>query len=254
MTSIFADHTAKVFATYRVTLQFRGQIMGGTPKDPKVIEGWLRAKAGIDDDLEVRKALLRTLQELDPDATFDPDASFEELVAASERLASSLQTNGFKRDNTSGLYIESRQIKACIKESTNVMFAGERWGKTRKGPKSFVAERAFVNPDRIYLGRREPDGVDLVVGHIADRAGKRSTITYYEYVTQPEITFELLSAEDAVELDWWTRLWVHAQENGIGALRSQGYGRFDVVAWEQLGAYTPPPKPAKNTTAADDRA
>ncbi len=169
------------------------------------------------------------------------EGRFEDLVKASKRLAGSMQTNGFKLDEN-GLYIESRQLKAGIKENVNVLFAGQRWGRTRKGPKSFTAERTFVNPDRLYLGVKEPDGIDLVIGHVKDKQGERSTVTYYEYVMQPTLEFEIIAARqntgekneiDAIPHEDWARVWTLYEENGIGALRSQGHGRFDIVQWDR---------------------
>ena len=210
-----------VFTPYEVTIEFRGRVMGGVPRDPKVIEGWLRSKAGISDTEEVREAMLRTLNELGADV--NPNMGMAELIEASESIAAIKNTNGFKRDQN-GLYIEARQVKAGIKESTNILFAGERWGDTKKGPRSFNAERIFVNPDRIHLGRTEADGIETVIGHVTGPQGPRSTLTYHEYVDHATVL------DDAK----WAKLWVHLQENGLGALRSQGYGRFDVTHWKKL--------------------
>lgn len=230
------DTEASVFTTYQARLVFRDKIMGGTPKDPKIIEGWLRSKAGITDQEEVRRALLRTLLELGADVT--PDMSYDELVVASEALAAIKQTQGFKRD-ANGLYIESRYIKAMLKECVNILYAGDRWGKTKKGPRSFLAERVFPNPDHISLGRMEPDGVELFIGHTTGPKGPQSNITYVEYVTGTEIEFTLMVARDAIEVEHWPEIWVLAQENGIGALRSQGFGRFDIMQWEPVEVSVP---------------
>lgn len=225
------DSKAGVFVTYGATLAFRDKIMGGTPKDPKIIEGWLRSKAGIADQEEIRQAMLRTLIELG--AEVRPDMSYAELEEASKHLAASKQTNGFKRDEV-GLYIEGRTVKALVKENINILFAGERWLATKKGPRSVVAERVFVNPDRIYLGVSEPSGVDLFIGHTSGPKGPQSNLTYYEYVERPVITFEVMVAQDALSLDQWAQMWVLAQENGLGALRSQGFGRFDIERWARV--------------------
>lgn len=225
------DTQTDVFTTYHARICFRDKLMGGVPKDPKIIEGWLRSKAGIEDTEEVKQAMLRTLSELGADVR--PGMTYDELVAASEQLATSKQTNGFKVGEC-GLYIESRQIKSMLKESTNILFAGDRWGKTKKGPKSFVAERVFVNPDKLFLGTKEPTGVDLFIGHTSGPRGPQSNLTYYEYVTEPEIEFTVMVAEDAIPQENWAQIWVHAQENGLGALRSQGFGRFDIMQWDKL--------------------
>jgi hypothetical protein len=151
--------------------------------------------------------------------------------AATALMAS--RTTGFKVSED-GLYVESRQIKAMLKESTNVVFAGERWGPTRKAAKAFLAERVFVEPDQLLLGFREPSGVETVVGHLTGPTGPRSTLGSYEYVERPLIHFRVRVLHDCVTPDQWREIWCHAQENGFGTLRSQGYGRFDVVRWECL--------------------
>lgn len=222
-------NSSDVFTTYRLRLRFRDKLMGGTPKDPKIITGWLRSKAGVTNENEIRNMMLRTLMELGADVK--PGMDYDELVEASEALASN-QATGFKRDDA-GLYIESRQVKAMLKECTNILFAGVRWGKTKKGPKAFVAERVFVNPDRIHLGADEPDGVDLLTAHLSGPQGKQSVLKQYEYVQGTEIEFEVMVAEDAISQDNWAQVWILAQENGLGALRSQGHGRFDVEQWER---------------------
>lgn len=238
--SIFAGRHADLFTSYRVELTFRARLMGGVPKDPKVIEGWLRSKAGISDTEEVRQALLRTLIELGADVS--GGETFDELVAASEALAAQRSTNGFKRD-AGGLYIEARQVKAMLKESVNILFAGERWGRTKKGPKSYAAERLFIRPDRIHLDRQEPDGVEMVIGHVSGPQGQRSTLGYHEYVEHASIAFTLDSTdaapgsgtvEDCVASEHWPLIWMHAEANGLGALRSQGHGQFAVTAFDRL--------------------
>lgn len=225
------DAEVQLFARYRATLQFRDKLMGAIPKDPGIIQGWLRAKAGITQEQELMQVTIRTLRELGADVS--ADMSYADLVAASEKIAGERQTNGFKR-NADGLYLESRVIKSMLKESTNILYAGDRWGRTKKGPRSYLAERVFPAPehDQISLGRMEPDGVELFIGHTTGPSGPRSNLTYHEYVSKAQLTVEIMAAEDCIEHATWAPLWVLAQEEGLGALRSQGHGRFDIIGWE----------------------
>lgn len=241
------DTETSMFVTYSATLRFRDRLMGGTPKNPRIIEGWLRSKAGIDQEEEIRRATLRTLLELGADVT--PDMSFEELERASEALAASRQTNGFKVGEQ-GLYLESRTVKAMLKESVNILYpyGSGKWGSRKttdrktgeekdtggKGAKSFIAERVFVSPDKLYLGRAEPDGVEMFIGHVTGPKGPQSTLTYHEYVEGAAIDLSVMVLRDEVRAEYWPEIWVHAQENGLGALRSQGFGRFDIERWERV--------------------
>jgi len=226
---------SELWTVYEARLAFRDKLVGGVPKDPKLIEGWLRAKAGLDNGQELRQALIRTLAEIGVDTHLD--ASEAELAAASSALASQRRTTGFKFDS-SGLYVESRQIKAMLKESTNIVFAGERWGPTKKAARAFLAERVFVEPDKLSLGVLEPSGVQQIIGHVTGASGPRSTLGYYEFVERPTLAFRVLVMRDCVAADHWQDIWAHAQENGFGALRSQGHGRFDVIDWRRC---MPPP-------------
>lgn len=228
--SVFTDH-ADVFATYEAEIMFTAKIMGGIPADPKLIEGWLRTKAGLDDDAEVMAVMRRTLNERGVEIA--AEATYDEIVAASEQIADIRETTGFKRDSDAGLYIEARQVKAMLKECVHILFAGEKWGQTRKGPKNFTAERVFVDPDRIYLGRDEPDGIDMVIGHVTGPSGPRSTLGYHEYAERAAIAFRVLVTDDCITPEQWARIWTHAERNGLGALRSQGHGQFVVTRWDR---------------------
>jgi len=221
---------AELWATYKATLAFRDKLIGGVPKDPRLIEGWLRAKAGLAGGQELRQALIRTLGEIGVSA--HEDASDAELAEASSALASQRRTTGFKFD-ADGLYVESRQVKAMLKESTNIVYAGERWGPTRKAARAFLAERVFVDADRLLRGVQEPSGVEQVIGHVAGPTGPRSTLGYFEFVCRPMLSFRVLVLRDCIAPDQWQDIWAHAQENGFGALRSQGHGRFDLVDWRR---------------------
>jgi len=218
--------SSPLFARYRARLSFRDKLLGGIPKDPNLIEAWLRAKAGIDDREELRRVMLQTVAEVGPTRPTDGQV---DGIKPPEHLAAKL-TTGFKVGEH-GLYIEARQVKALLKECTNILFGGERWGPTRKGPKSFLAERVFVEPERLYVGVMQPSGLELVVGHHNGPTGPQSTLGYHEYVLQPDLEFSLLVLRDVITPAQWVDLWMLAEQIGLGAVRSQGYGRFQLVAW-----------------------
>src|SRR5262249_2474247 len=131
------DSQSTLFARYAARITLRDKLLGGVPKDPQLIEGWLRSRAGLTDPDEIRHMMLRTLAELGVETR--DDMSFEQLEQASAAVAARKQTTGFKVGER-GLYVEARQIKAMLKESTNVVFGGERFGPTRQA----VRRRARV--------------------------------------------------------------------------------------------------------------
>lgn len=231
--SVFAEAAMDMYASYALELRVRDKLMGGVPRNPKIIEGWLRAKAGVTDSEEIRIMTRRTLIEMGVQ-DLSEDATFDDMIKASESIAAERNTNGFKHDE-GGLYVEGRQVKALIKESVNINFAGERWGRTKKGPLGFTAERVFVEPARIHLGIYEPDGIEMFIGHVNGPQGPRSTLGYYEYAQSPTISFRVDALDDCLDYEQWVRIWTHAERLGLGAVRSQGYGVFDVVRFEKIG-------------------
>lgn len=247
MAGIFAQD-AGIWDYYKVTLQFRDKLMGGVPKDPKIIEGWLKTKGIFTNDEDIKHELVQTMRELGLEAT--PDMSTEELFALQDEAAGNLSTvkntNGFKSDEH-GLYIEGRQVKAALKESANIMFGGERAGPTRKGFKNYVAERLMVVEQKVYLDRTQPDGVETIIGHVSGPQGPRSTLGYTEYAYRPTITYHVKElkvmqkgGEPPMTDKQRARLYTCMEEQGIGALRSMQHGRFDTLAYEAIKAKDAP--------------
>lgn len=220
-----------LFTRYRITIQMNHKIMGGVPRDPKVIEGWIRTKMEMEDGDDLRIMVARTMQDMGHE--IGDDADIDTIDAAIARTAAEKQTNGFKRDEF-GLYLETRCVKAMIKENVNILWGKERFGPSRKAGKGYVAERVFVDGDTIPLHRTEPDGVDLFIGHVTGPKGPQSTLTYYEYCLRPQLTFTILYLKDCLPPDRWEALWAQAEQNGLGSLRSQGFGRFSVLDVEPV--------------------
>ena len=212
--SVFDDYRTKAYPhTYNGTLLV-ATICGGTPTDPKVAEGWLRTKMADKDDL-IRQMVAETMTERGVTA--------EE---ATEAVMVDKHLNGFKRDSE-GLYIEGRQLKAAIKEAANIRWPKDRWGPSNKGTRSFFAEHVFVLEDRLHLGVAEPTGISQRFVH----TWRGNGIQYEEYVEAAKINFTLVT-DHKFTAEQWAMLWLTGEQNGIGATRSQGFGRYEVVRWE----------------------
>ena len=217
-----------VFAKAKIDLfphRFAGQlsvstIVGGTPTDPKVAEGWLRTKLGGTDD-RIREMVAEVMVERGVTAS-----EATEIVNLNQHL------NGFKRDNQ-GLYIEGRQLKAALKEAASCAMAVDKlpsrgWGKTNKGLLSFMSEHVFVTEERLYLGVKEATGVNQKFVHTFRGSG----IQYEEFVTDATIDFTVIADFDFTPKDW-AAIWTSGEQQGIGASRSQGYGRYSVTRWDK---------------------
>lgn len=229
ITGIFDAADAEVFTRYRVAATFTHWVMGGIPQKPEIIESWLRQRVLGGDD-ELRTMLLKTLDDLDYE--IPAEATHEEILEAVKQVAQQRNGNTFRR-NDQGLFLNDYQVKAMLKEATNILYAGERWGTTKKGPKSYLSERVFVDELQIPLGRKEPDGTHLQIGQVSGPKGPRSTLTYVDYCEQPSITFTVSSLHDCIDREKWIELLVLSQRLGLGALRSLGYGTFKVTGFDK---------------------
>jgi hypothetical protein len=219
--SIFAKYEKKAFP-----FKFEGSlhiavIAGGIPTDPKVAEGWLRTKLATTDDL-IQQQVAEVMAERG--VTADEAAK---IVDTQKHL------NGFKRDGH-GLYIEGRQLKAAIKEAANVAAAAgklplRKWGLTGKGLLGWISEHVFVVEDRLHLGVTEPTGVNQRFVHTFRGSG----IQYEEYVEDAKVNFTVITDHEFTE-EQWAMLWLSGQQQGIGATRSQGFGRYEVTRWERV--------------------
>jgi hypothetical protein len=219
VTSVFAQHQAEMFPHRFAGELLVGCIAGGTPTDPKVAEGWIRTKLGATDDL---------VRQMVAEAMVDRGITADE---AAEQVARNKNLNGFKRDHR-GLYIEGRQLKAALKEAASCAVAagklnGRGWGKTNKGLLSYLAEHVFVVEDRLHLGVTEATGINQRFVHTFRGSG----IQYEEYVTDAKVDFTVIADHDFSENEW-AAIWTSGEQQGIGASRSQGYGRYEVTRWD----------------------
>lgn len=232
--SVFGEWRPKLYKrAYSAVLRVN-TLVGGTPSDSRKAEGWIRTKLGEGREEQVQALAAEIMEERGLDLQ---DAMLE--VLKKEHL------NGFKR-NDEGLYIEGRQLKACIKEAANIRWPKNRWGISSKGTKSYFAEHVFVLDDVLHIGGPgvhynseakvwEPTGIQQRFVHTFRGNG----IQYEEYVEDAEIACTIVTdaendAKTGISEDIWGQLWTTAEMNGLGASRSQGFGRFSVIKWEPI--------------------
>jgi len=219
--SVFASYIPQRFPhRFEGTIHV-GCIAAGIPANPKVAEGWLKTRLADKDDL-IRQAVAEVMAET--------GAEFDQAV---DQLDEKLHLNVFKRDEL-GLYIPGYYLKAGLKAAANIAASSgamemRGWGKTKKYVMGWVAEHVIVVEDRLHLGVAEPTGVAQRFPHTRNGNG----IQYEEYVEDAKFDFTVTTDHDFTEEQWAT-LWLTAEQEGIGATRSQGYGRYTVTRWDRV--------------------
>lgn len=213
------------YDTYRVKCRFRERIVGGHPASSELIAAWIRKHTGHDDEL--------TKQQI---------AEAQDARSEAERLAEQLKEstyNIFLRDEN-GLYIETRQVKACLREC----FSTQRIFVTKAGTKQIFQHAFFVDgirhQSRVYLGVMEPTGVEEKPIHVSGPQGPRNALKAAEYVEGAEIQFIIRVLKTApadkrhISMEMLNDVLYQAQDDGLGADRSQGAGKFDVIEFAKV--------------------
>ncbi len=217
---------------YAVTLHVE-QLVGGTPNNPDVAEGWLAKKLGVSADDQIRAAAAQVMLELGI-----------KLDEAIDKVKKQRVVNSFKQDE-GGLYLDARCAKAALREAVGVAVGSGKvvqrgWGYTQKWINAFFAEHVFVAERRIPLGRTEPDGVNQQFVH----KGTLSSIKYEQYCTEVDLSFTVITDVDfdtrepngKNDKPFWPLVWRTGEMQGIGASRSQGFGTYVVTRWEKVSA------------------
>jgi hypothetical protein len=226
-TSVFTDYKTKVWPfTYDVTLTVK-DLHGGRPQDPRVVEGWIRSKIQ-DNDERLRQLVQEAINALDytEEDLADP-AKIEEAITEAGKKS----LNGFYRMSDGQLAVEGRQIKAMLKEATNIAYpwkAAKPRKYNGKSMKVALSEHVFVVEDYIPLGVTEPDGVDV---RFSSTSTGRRAITREEYLTEATVNFTMVTDMD-LKKEVWAQIFVTAEMQGFGTSRSQGYGTFETTRFD----------------------
>lgn len=263
--NVFAHLTDTIYP-----FKFAGRIeverlMGGTPSDQNVAEGWLRTKLGEATEDQIAQMVAETMASRNVTET--------EALAEVGKLK---HLNGFKSERCDDcptdpreplcaagehpLYIEGRHLKAALKEAASVARSVEnldtRYGSTNKGTLSFVAEHIIVVETVLVIGKQDangkirnvykPDGI--IQSFPKNPRTNQTGIQNTEYVDNAVIDFTVIS-----DYEWkpeeWGAIWLTGGNQGIGASRSQGYGRYNITRWDMIGTGIKKPLVGRKTTA-----
>ena len=210
----FAELSRSLYDRYACTIRMRERLCGGTPRNPDLIKAWVESRTGYSDE--------------------QTEAQTAEAVAAIIDSVAEKTWIGFPQDDN-GLFIWARQVKAMFREAATLL----RFTVQKTGSKQIIQHGFEIqNPDggdRIYLGKNTPDGTDESPIHVMTAQGPRTALRRMDFVLKTTISFQVwVLKTNAAEKRHLGRddiktMLAHAQLNGLGASRSQGHGKFDVI-------------------------
>lgn len=185
-------------------------LLGGRPTTHDLLESWLKEReVKIESGEDLRCVTRGELK----------------AIRSSDIKASSWNT--FELDNE-GLFIEERNVKAMLREAGLMTKVGKH-----NGFPDIVRNGIFTKPEKIHLKRdglilKKPDGYIDRIALIKRGRKAKSALKRLDFVKQPQIDFDLWVAEIALAVEEVQSLFLFGQEVGLGACRTQGFGKFDV--------------------------
>lgn len=244
-----------IYRRYNVRVRLLGRLIAGVPKTQDMIAAWIEART--------KRGLLGP----DEAARIKEEYKAEHTVESATEDAADASWRGFRRDEV-GIYVEARQVKAMFRECAQVLGLFKNHRGTRdllqhgvavtardaEGPRGTERIR-FLRKDNTVVA--EADGFHEAVVHAVTAQGPRSSIKRGDYVEDAELEFSIWvtdrgSAENAITPEFVAKVLALAQQNGLGADRSQGEGRFEVLACDALD-HEPLRAPEKPEKAAKPR-
>jgi len=231
----FAQLLKEEQTVVKVKIKFVGRCLAGLPKGGNPLDWYMTNKHMSD----AEKA--------------DFQKRIEEGKVPQEELEDIKATNCliFEPDREGNLGLYCGNVKAMMREMFTSMGFTQIRAKTENadsksaGGKQLMQHMVHVfNPDGgshipfLVNGQKVKGAAGSVVRvkHVSDAAGKRSALGQHEYMesgTEMELMVKWF-AHGVHSMDHLKRVWALAQDDGLGACRSQSFGRFEVMGWDVL--------------------
>lgn len=229
--------SSHLYDRYAISISILERMDGGVPKNPELIEQWVAAKTGHKDE-ETQKQV---------------EAHMPDVEAAADEVAEGMWC-GFKYDAAMDFcYIETRQVKAMLRECAVVLGITKKKRGSRQIIQHAFEIKGLEGSSKIPI-TVESSGTHEGAIHVMTPQGPRSALKRVDWVgggstldfeiwvlaTAPQETRHL--GQDDIHA-----LLALAQQNGLGANRSQGSGKFEVTKFDLIekGEVVSKPKEAK---------
>lgn len=247
-----------VFAPYRdLAYPFRyqgklhiAQLVGGIPSDPNIAKAWIESKLSGSTKERIQQLVDETMAErgISQEAAVTEVNKNRNLIGFKrERCPTCPPSGAFCTTGEHPLFWEGRCLKAALKEAVSVAAAAYKvdmtgWGATRKWLTKFMPEHVFIPEKTLYLHQCTCGEEDQAPSYIYEPTGiiqqfvhtprGQSALQYQEYAEDVDIYFTMITDYEFTPEDM-AMIWSTGEQNGVGASRSQGYGTYQVVAWDQ---------------------
>lgn len=210
---------------YKVEVKFTSRFANSAPQNPKDILAMLEARAATD-------AHVRKMRE-EGEEIIPIEQLAEELGIAADATEDVERGHAVFLRDEHGLYYEARCVRAHIKDCANQL----QGFMNTKALKAKLANRVYVVPERLYLGRDESDGSELRIIHAMTPKGPRSSLKTIDYLEGANFSCILRVLNDGViSEDMLRTILEYGSQHGMGQERSQDWGRYEFTLEPSTGA------------------
>jgi hypothetical protein len=212
----------EMFRYYDVVLEMEGEFGASIPKTREEILKMLENRMPTnkpDDAVEIGE-----LADQVAEAVAVEDGEEEKALPGAATFLS----------DENGLYYEGRcvrgHLKDCALQAQGFMYARNALVKNFRAK---FANSVYVVDQKIYMDKREVEGTQQRFIQVMTRQGPRSSIKYVDYVLAPTLSFTLKVLNNNVILeDHIRKVFEYGGTHGMGAERSQSWGRYQLVSLE----------------------
>ena len=236
---------------YSVMLEGITELLGGMPKDPKLIQAMMSGKAirlkakalGRDPEKIIAQNLLSMGWDPEAAAPEETPGDPAEPTAIQQQLAEEKLACTFRRTPEGVLALGAHQVPSLLIDCATTL----KLSTTVKGLKDTLT-RGLEGWQRrgdplLELFDAEgpclaPHGKPLEWGsQIQDRMGRRAILRRYDWILPWVLTFSVRFVDNGTVTEArWNDLWELAAVQGLGAARPRGYGRFRIAKMDRTEA------------------
>lgn len=217
-----------------VKIKFRNILVSGIPAHEEPLEYYIATKFRSDEEkVQFRDRIKKGL-----------------LTETEKEETKDISLNIFERDADGRLVLHCKMIKACLRVGFaalgyigSISYSRERNSSATQdavkfslGGKQLLQHGITADPFLMPLlvkGKPYSGSVDKMtsVKHIEHMGQTRSAIGVAEFLVQPELEFVIgYPRVSEMEDRHLLNVLAFCQDEGLGASRSQGYGKFDVLS------------------------
>jgi hypothetical protein len=250
-----------------ITLEFRDKVLSGIPQSGDMLDYFIKMKQMSDEEkedfiLRIQKGAMTDDEKSEMKetswTTFEKDregfcclwhnnikAMIREICSVTgtfmKKKANS--TKGEERPGGRQTYQHGFNLHALPEHGDDlrirILTNGEYARAEKRGEPALWKPFAHGN----YVPVKTPHGYVDRIKHISDASGRRSAIGRHDFFEKARLKFEIWWVNNGTySVDDLKKLLALGQDNGLGASRSQGMGRFDVTEFTVIQEH---PKPKK---------